>query len=156
MLEGKTIWELFPADVAEILEPRYRAALAGEASAFEVPFAEGIYALHALPIRDERGEIVAGMAMTQDITARKQTEAQLRASEAELRALFAAMTDVILVLDAQGRYLKVPPTKPTCSWVTLRKPCEPARPSTWNTACPSPGAKSGSRPRSRRCRTTPC
>ncbi len=112
MLEGKTIWELFPADVTEILEPRYRAALAGQASAFEVPYAGSIYALHALPIRDERGEIVAGMAMTQDITARKQTEAQLRASEAELRALFAAMTDVILVLDAQGRYLKVAPTNP--------------------------------------------
>ncbi|HKZ85583.1 MAG TPA: GAF domain-containing protein [Anaerolineae bacterium] len=112
MLEGKTIWEIFPADVVEILEPRYRAALAGQASAFEVSFAERTYALHALPIRDERGEIVAGMAMTQDITARKQTEAQLRASEAELRALFAAMTDVILVLDAQGRYLKVAPTNP--------------------------------------------
>jgi PAS domain S-box-containing protein len=38
--------------------------------------------------------------------------AALRASEAELRALFAAMTDVILVLDAEGRYLRIAPTNP--------------------------------------------
>jgi PAS domain S-box-containing protein len=45
-----------------------------------------------------------------DVTERKHVEAELQASEAELRALFAAMPDVILVLDAEGRYLKVAPT----------------------------------------------
>lgn len=40
----------------------------------------------------------------------RQSEAGLRGSEAELRALFGAMTDVILVLDADGRYLKIAPT----------------------------------------------
>ena len=43
---------------------------------------------------------------------RKQAQEALRASEAELRALFAAMHDVILVLDADGRYLKIAPTNP--------------------------------------------
>ena len=43
---------------------------------------------------------------------RKQTEAALQASESELRTLFAAMTDVVLVLDSEGRYLKVAPTNP--------------------------------------------
>jgi PAS domain S-box-containing protein len=37
----------------------------------------------------------------------------LRASEAELRALFAAMPDVVLVLDAEGRYLRIAPTNPS-------------------------------------------
>ena len=36
----------------------------------------------------------------------------LQQSEAELRALFAAMNDVILVVDHEGRYLKVAPTAP--------------------------------------------
>ncbi|WP_447977259.1 MASE1 domain-containing protein [Candidatus Nitrospira bockiana] len=40
-------------------------------------------------------------------------EADLVASQAELRALFASMTDVVLVLDAEGRYLKIAPTNPT-------------------------------------------
>ena len=44
-------------------------------------------------------------------TARQVVEA-LRASEAELRALFAAMTDAIFVLDAEGRYRRIAPTNP--------------------------------------------
>ncbi|MGL5060143.1 MAG: PAS domain S-box protein [Microcoleus sp.] len=36
--------------------------------------------------------------------------AELKATEAELRALFAAMNELIIVLDASGRYLKIAPT----------------------------------------------
>jgi len=43
---------------------------------------------------------------------RKQAEVALRSSEAELRALFAAMTDSIFVLDSQGYFLKIAPTNP--------------------------------------------
>ena len=49
-------------------------------------------------------------ATIRDITERKQAEGKLAASEAELRALFAAMTDVVIVYDADGRYLKIAPT----------------------------------------------
>jgi len=42
-----------------------------------------------------------------EIAERQRIEAALRNSEAELRALFAAMTDVITVFDAQGRYVKI-------------------------------------------------
>jgi two-component system, cell cycle sensor histidine kinase and response regulator CckA len=45
--------------------------------------------------------------------ARWQAEEALKASEAELRALLAAMTDVIFVLDAVGRYSRIAPTSPT-------------------------------------------
>ena len=48
--------------------------------------------------------------LRQEICERRQVEAALQASEAELRSLFAAMVDVILVLDWQGRYLRVAPT----------------------------------------------
>ncbi|MBW4520277.1 MAG: response regulator [Scytolyngbya sp. HA4215-MV1] len=40
----------------------------------------------------------------------QQAEEALQASEAELRGLFAAMTDVVLVLDSEGCYLKIAPT----------------------------------------------
>ena len=42
-----------------------------------------------------------------EIRERHRVEEALRASEAELRALFAAMTDVITVFDADGRYLNM-------------------------------------------------
>ena len=47
-----------------------------------------------------------------DITERKRTEAALRVSEKEMRALFAAMTDIVLVLDQKGQYLGIAPTNP--------------------------------------------
>ena len=47
-----------------------------------------------------------------DITERKLTEEKLQNSEAELMALFNAMTDIVLVFDAGGRYLKIAPTAP--------------------------------------------
>jgi PAS domain S-box-containing protein len=47
-----------------------------------------------------------------DITERKQAEKKIAASEVELRALFASMQDVVLVLDRQGVYRKIAPTNP--------------------------------------------
>jgi two-component system cell cycle sensor histidine kinase/response regulator CckA len=44
--------------------------------------------------------------------ARRRAETELKASEMELRAIFEAITDVILVLDAEGRYLKIASTNP--------------------------------------------
>ena len=49
-------------------------------------------------------------AVVHDITDQRAAEDRLRASEAELRALFAAMPDLILTMSAEGRYLKIAPT----------------------------------------------
>ena len=48
-----------------------------------------------------------------DISERKLAQDALRASEAEMRALFASMTDVIIEFDDQARHLKIAPTKST-------------------------------------------
>jgi signal transduction histidine kinase/CheY-like chemotaxis protein len=73
-LEGKTVWEAWPPDTYAMFEPPYRAALAGTKSNFEVPYAERIYLVHTLPIKNEYGDIFAGMAMMQDITTYKEAE----------------------------------------------------------------------------------
>jgi PAS domain S-box-containing protein len=64
-------------------------------------------------IRDEGGRPVRLVGSMMDVTERRRAEEQVRASEAELRALFSAMKDVILVLDEQGRYLRIAPTNPS-------------------------------------------
>ena len=68
--------------------------------------------LNRRSVRDENGVELYREGSLEDITERKQAGEALRASEEELRALFAAMTDVILVLDAEGRYQKIAPTDP--------------------------------------------
>jgi PAS domain S-box-containing protein len=47
-----------------------------------------------------------------DISERKWTQDALAASEAELRALFASMDDVVLAIDREGVYQKIAPTNP--------------------------------------------
>lgn len=60
--------------------------------------------------------IVRGMA--HDVTEREQALKALKTSETELRALFEAMTDVFVVVDAEGCLLKIAPTK-------TGQPCQP-------------------------------
>jgi PAS domain S-box-containing protein len=52
------------------------------------------------------------ICVCRDISDRKLVEKALRDSEAELRTIFAGMTDVVVVRDRQGRCLKIAPTNP--------------------------------------------
>ncbi len=84
-MEGRTIYELFPADICEQLAPAYRAALAGLVQSQEITYADHTFLVYTLPVKDERDEVYAGMAMAQDITERKHFEIAL----IEERALLA-------------------------------------------------------------------
>jgi len=83
-LEGKTIREILPPETCNTLEPMYLAALAGESMVREVTAGEQIFEVHALPVKNDAGEIFAGMVMTQDITAIKLSEQQLRQQAKDL------------------------------------------------------------------------
>ncbi|MCU0541246.1 MAG: PAS domain S-box protein [Oscillatoriaceae cyanobacterium Prado104] len=71
-------------------------------------------------LRDDRGNPTATIGVVRDISDRKEAEIKLAASQAELMALFNAMQDVIFVMDAGGRYLKIAPS----SAPLLYKPSE--------------------------------
>src|SRR5437016_2871507 len=66
--------------------------------------------LNRRSVCDENGVELYREGSVEDIGERKRAEAALKASEGELRALFAAITDVIIVFDADGHYLKIAPT----------------------------------------------
>jgi PAS domain S-box-containing protein len=70
-------------------------------------------ALTGTLVRDPNDRPLYFVGQVQDISQGKQGKDALAASEAELRALFAAMSDVIVVLDAEGRYLQIAPTNPS-------------------------------------------
>ncbi len=116
---GRSIYDIVPKDKADlrlqliqqVLETRqttsfeYSLKIAGNASSDEQ---EVWFAANLSLLSDDTVIMVA-----RDITERKQVEEALQASEAELRALFAAMTDVVIVKDIYGRYCKIAPTNPS-------------------------------------------
>ena len=60
------------------------------------------------------------LQLKREINQRQNVELVLRDSEAQLHALLTAITDVVLVLDVQGRYLKIAPT----NLALLHKPAD--------------------------------
>jgi PAS domain S-box-containing protein len=99
-LEGRTIHQLFPPNVIDRIEPLYREALAGRQVSAEVPFAERLYDVHVVPVRDADGAVAAGMVMTQDITERHQAEARIRDLNARLERTVDELTHVNRELEA--------------------------------------------------------
>jgi PAS domain S-box-containing protein len=73
----------------------------------------GVMAIFAQnPLTDTTYHTMGAVASTVALgIERKRAEEALRAANAEMQALFAAMDEIILVGDRQGRILKIPPTR---------------------------------------------
>lgn len=106
-LVGKTLHEVLSAEQVTVMEPLYRAALAGETLVREQPSGRVIYRLHVFPVRNEKGDIFAGMAVAQDITQFRHTERELRNKEQHIRAMVQAQPDMLFVIDHQGTYVEI-------------------------------------------------
>jgi diguanylate cyclase (GGDEF)-like protein/PAS domain S-box-containing protein len=89
-LEGRALAALLPARTFAMVEANLHGALGGQDSNLEVPFGERIYSVQVRPVRDDIGQVVAGMAVVQDITVRKRLEEKLQYLSAHdpLTALF--------------------------------------------------------------------
>lgn len=64
-LEGERLADVLPERVADVLVPRYEAALDGEKSAFETTFGGRTYRVQTVPIRNDEGTVFAAMGMSQ-------------------------------------------------------------------------------------------
>ncbi len=107
---------IHPEDSGRVLR-ELLAYLEGELPAYQVEHRlkhkDGSYRwilTRGMALREADGKPYRVAGSHTDITERKQADEALQASEAEMRALLAAMTDVIIVLDKDGRYLKIAPT----------------------------------------------
>ena len=114
-------WEerVHPADRERVLTT-IQDVLRGEGETWSDEYrfrrADGTYATvvdRAYVVRDAEDRPVRVIGSMMDVTQQRLAEETLRTSETELRAVFSAMDDVILVLDAEGRYLKIAPTNPS-------------------------------------------
>jgi PAS domain S-box-containing protein len=87
---GRTVFELFPPERAELLAAHYRAALTGERVCSEVVGSRGqpdhVWAVDVVPMRNQDGAVTGGMAVARDVTEQRRAEEQQRRVEEELRA----------------------------------------------------------------------
>lgn len=90
---GKTLGEVVPPDLEKILDPLYRLALQGELRSTDMVFVGKFYRVYTLPIKNELGEIIGGMAMSQNINAQKQIESILTDARNTLEILVQERTE---------------------------------------------------------------
>jgi len=109
MMEGKTIFEVFPPEVVAEIEPLYRQALAGRESAVDVPYLGHIYLQRLAPLRGPDGAIVAAMGFSQDVTAVRRQQSELYQSELRFRLAFQHAPIAKALIDLDGRYELVNP-----------------------------------------------
>jgi PAS domain S-box-containing protein len=94
-VEGRTMWELLPRETCEHLYPKLRDTLAGETTTFELSLGKYVFAVNAMPVRNERGDVYTGVLVAEDISSRKQIEEEMRSSEARYRAFVEQSAEAI-------------------------------------------------------------
>ena len=99
---GRTLAEVaLPPAIAAQLEGSYRAALAGTESEFELTGQHHTYGVHITPLRDDAGQIYAGLVLAREITTLRQAAQAVRAGDARYRALAESITDIFYALDEE-------------------------------------------------------
>jgi PAS domain S-box-containing protein len=100
-LEGRTLYETLSPERISTQEPLYRAALAGHENVHEATSGEHTFMAYYLPVRNEQGEIFAGMVVSHDITALKQAEQALVAERVLLSRRVAERTADLSTANAE-------------------------------------------------------
>jgi PAS domain S-box-containing protein len=109
-IEGRTLYEVVSSAFAEQVEGNIRAVLSGRRFSAELPFGDRIYVCYYIPLVDDHGVVKYAMVLLHNVTAQRQAEADLRASEAQLRMLAENMGDAIVQLDSHLNVVYVSPS----------------------------------------------
>lgn len=98
-LEGKLMCEVTPPQVWARLEHHYRGALDGEFAEFDhASTRTGVVFHNRLgPLRDDRGRIIGGLAISEDVTAERALQEQLQDAQAFNAAVLAASPDITVI-----------------------------------------------------------
>jgi PAS domain S-box-containing protein len=85
-MEGKTLWDVLPKERAEIMASLYRNALQGKSTEnFVSAFKDHYFSTNIIPVRNNKGELMGGMMVSQDITESKRVERELEGNYSLLR-----------------------------------------------------------------------
>ena len=107
-LIGRDLADVVPAATFKKLEPEYRAALRGENRAVEHFSNDGQrrYLINTAPLRDDEGEIIGLVAVSQDITSRRRIEQELGEARSHFETAFNAAPIGMAMVGLDGRFLR--------------------------------------------------
>lgn len=100
---GKKLGEVVPGEQGDILARHYKAALRGESRSLEYSSTrdERDYWLRIVPVKDGE-KITGGMAVSQDITDRKQAERERAFAEGSRQMMIESMNEAYVAMDQNG------------------------------------------------------
>ncbi|MGL4620608.1 MAG: PAS domain-containing protein, partial [Chroococcidiopsis sp.] len=114
---GKSVHEFLGMKAYQILEPYINQVLVGQTVILEtvIPFppSERYVSATLIPNVDCNAQVKGFYALISDVSDYKRNEAALKASEAELQALFAAIPDPTFVVTDEGRFIKAAQIDPS-------------------------------------------
>ena len=101
-LRGQRLQNVFPEENVAELRPLFDAAFDGEMHSTTLPLEDRFFEVQVLPVRDDSGDIVAGMTVSQDVTERKAREQELQATRDRYETLIENAPVPIFVGDETG------------------------------------------------------
>ncbi|MDB9312319.1 PAS domain S-box protein [Spirulina sp. CS-785/01] len=104
-LQGKPIDQVWSQTELLVLDPLYRNALMGKNTVTEMQRGNSVYRVYALPVKDEEGNVFAGMAMMQNITESKQAEEKLRSRADQLSTTTHSLAETTAILEKRNQEL---------------------------------------------------
>ncbi|MFA6469324.1 MAG: PAS domain S-box protein [Bacteroidota bacterium] len=112
---GKTQEEIVPAEVAAVVNAKYRRCIdigqpIEEELELTLPAGKRHYHSTLIPARDEHGRIYRIVGISRDITERKQTEAKLKESEERYRLIAENTADTISVYNLDLTLIYISPS----------------------------------------------
>lgn len=104
-VDGLTLWQVFPDDIAMVLAPFYKAVFEGNALRTEQSFRSRTYRITFLPILGDNGEVELGMAVFFDVSEEK---ARTNALENQTHDLERSNRDLEQFANVASHELKSP------------------------------------------------
>lgn len=109
---GQKVYDVLAPDHAD---RQMQGVIQALATGKLVTYEQRLYTDDGTPFDEEVRIVVSGedevLVIIRDITDRKRLEEEIRTTNAEMRALFASMHELVVVRDRYGRCLKIPTTK---------------------------------------------
>lgn len=102
---GHTLEEVFRSKILDSSRGHFEAALDGKASRGLVEIRDRTFLFTASPVRDENGDVIAGVVLIQNITDQQKSQEALRLSEERFRQLAESIDQIYWVCEVEENRL---------------------------------------------------